>query len=502
MATMLLSLSTILIITSCCTKPDIAKLSGRVVLENDSGDPANDPADYAGITLALYSPAELDTAIVRANTTYPHIGVIIDQETEFDHRHSSPLYSVTTEPDGSFNINNIQAGKYNLVASSPGWGSRYAYNCDIWVGENQLEDILATGRDEPDMKLYPEYSVSDFDTLSVLREDHTYLVPSSATITHDVRIENGAKLMLGLNSNLTITGSFYTVQTGSEKYARISVAGEELVEQQWFGRILVQGDADLEGIVFSRSMNGLQFQFGSVSLSQIRGMDGPASIIMRENSSASISNLCISDIGILNTSGGYQGIIETTEGGIDLTSCSNMVLEKSVIVRCISGIRVREYNEGEVSNCYLVNNSIGMEVANNYCLIQNNYFAGNYCLDIRLYGTTSPVVTKNNFNSIRGVNVGYNVVQQYVNCTPVITYNNLNCQDIAIRIIGYNNRDVTANDNYYYTTDLARIEELIIDQNDYNPQDISNMVHVGTGYILFQPYRTSRVPDAGIQGGA
>ena len=42
------------------TEGKSGKLSGTVILNNDTGNPALDPVDYAGVTVALYKPAELD----------------------------------------------------------------------------------------------------------------------------------------------------------------------------------------------------------------------------------------------------------------------------------------------------------------------------------------------------------------------------------------------------------------------------------------------------------
>jgi len=50
--------------------------AGTVTLE--------DTTDFSGVTVSLYEPVELDTALVRINEKYPNIGVQISQETEFD----------------------------------------------------------------------------------------------------------------------------------------------------------------------------------------------------------------------------------------------------------------------------------------------------------------------------------------------------------------------------------------------------------------------------------
>lgn len=82
---------------SSCSSPTSSNkvtFSGTVTLE--------DTTDYSGVTVALYAPVELDTALVRINKEYPNIGVQISQETEFDHREHTPLYTTTTKADGSW----------------------------------------------------------------------------------------------------------------------------------------------------------------------------------------------------------------------------------------------------------------------------------------------------------------------------------------------------------------------------------------------------------------
>jgi len=46
-------LSFTMICYSTSTKPETGSLSGKVILINDTGDPALDPVDYSGITVAL-----------------------------------------------------------------------------------------------------------------------------------------------------------------------------------------------------------------------------------------------------------------------------------------------------------------------------------------------------------------------------------------------------------------------------------------------------------------
>lgn len=132
---LLLSAFMLLGLTSCSNPSETStgSLSGTVHLENQQ--------DHSGITVALYDLAELDPDIVYANATWPHIGVIINQHTEFDHRLQTPIAVVQTEADGSFELSKIPVGKYNFVAIKDGWGFKYLYEIEVTEGENSLSDI-------------------------------------------------------------------------------------------------------------------------------------------------------------------------------------------------------------------------------------------------------------------------------------------------------------------------------------------------------------------------
>lgn len=112
-----------LIFFSCSknsTPPETVTFSGTVTLEGET--------DHSGVTISLYKPVLLDTALVRINQQYPGIGVPISQETEFDHREHTPVYSTTTDASGHWQIENVTPGEYNVVAEKDSFGWRYAYN--------------------------------------------------------------------------------------------------------------------------------------------------------------------------------------------------------------------------------------------------------------------------------------------------------------------------------------------------------------------------------------
>ena len=82
------------LLLSCSSPTETPKgsLSGTVNLEGLS--------DHSNITVAIYDLAVLDPEIVSINQQYPHIGVIINQHTEFDHRLQEPVKYTETDAEG------------------------------------------------------------------------------------------------------------------------------------------------------------------------------------------------------------------------------------------------------------------------------------------------------------------------------------------------------------------------------------------------------------------
>ena len=122
----------ILTINNCSSTTEVPKgnLTGVVNLEGME--------DHSGIIIAIYELAELDETIVGINSQYPHIGVIINQHTEFDHRLQEPVKYTETDAEGYFEIKKIPTGTYNIVALKDSFGFKYIYEFEIEEGDNEL----------------------------------------------------------------------------------------------------------------------------------------------------------------------------------------------------------------------------------------------------------------------------------------------------------------------------------------------------------------------------
>ena len=126
-----------LLLLSCksSTKPpNLITVRGTVYLENTS--------DHSGVKVSLYKPVDLDTALVRLNQDYPDIGVQISQHTEFDHRYLNSSYSSTSKPDGTWKIENVNPGIFNIVAEKDSFGWKYCHEISVTEASISLDTLL------------------------------------------------------------------------------------------------------------------------------------------------------------------------------------------------------------------------------------------------------------------------------------------------------------------------------------------------------------------------
>jgi len=249
---MLLVFSVLLLSCSQTTENKTGKLTGTIILTNDTGNPLNEPVDFAGITVALYRTVALDTALVRLNEDYPSLGVHISQETEFDHRLLNPAYTAQSQVDGSFSISSISKGSYNLVVFKQGWGVRYFYDLFIQTGSNTLTDLLApksanTLKHEKmrnSVSLYPVRILADFiNTDYVFETDRSYLATNDANFNTPVTMNTGTYIWIGpgrklsFNGNVSATGistGFTRISTSYSMYDTSQKTVSDLRDQRFY----------------------------------------------------------------------------------------------------------------------------------------------------------------------------------------------------------------------------------------------------------------------------
>lgn len=469
---------------SCSTKPRTCSLSGNVILTNDTGNSFLDPIDYSGVTVALYELAELDTTLVRINNRFPSTGVIISQETEFDHRNSDPIKVVSTNADGTFSMQKIDSGSYNLVILKEGWGIRYVFDYHLDGGEN-LEIVS--------VELFP---AQEFDSAFVeeftFKTDHTYLLQNDVSFITDVTIEPRAMIYANPGCMIRFYGELTTPQSVDMSQAWKMLSARDIYAT-------TSAPIDVEGYVGS-----IAFYGASQNLSY--GIINHLGSGMLVNS----TNITINDMIFRNFASGISvpqgvavmdnvliayGLDNGTNSGLSLTSDQP---EHTQISSCVfssmhQGVVINSIGTFGIEDCYFHSNFRAITVATCPGTISHNSFEKNQFDIQRNSGSGLTTIDYNNF---------YDTTRTTIRPIGLVTANNNNFYKAAEHFINiYSNElpnnstvpgDMDAKYNYWAVID---IENYLYDAMD-NPDHSSEPCAF---YIIYNPRRNSPVPDAGIQ---
>jgi parallel beta-helix repeat protein len=504
------------LLLSCSSPTETPKgsLSGTVNLEGLS--------DHSDIIVALYDLAVLDPDIVSINQQYPHIGVIINQHTEFDHRLQEPVKYTETDTEGHFEIKKIPTGTYNIIALKDSFGFKYIYEINIQDGENELSNsqflmlnsqlnrrlseefsqrhsTKSLYRTEADITLYPETHISGNVSGSVTVETNHHLVIDDDTVfmpnTSSLTIQPGAVIRIEPKKDFTILGT-------------LTAQGEE---NNMFTITSNYGYYDLNTVLYPQSPDEM---INSIVLNCQNVED---EII--EWGKIQFLNLGISNyypnLLIKNS------IIEYSFNGF-VNNQENFKISNSII-RKFSDVAILDYVDCEIHDNILIDNEQTIYLSDSNGFIFNNYFYNNYISVRPFYGyseisnncfeagqyeisacASDPLIILNDFKtSYTSIETNRCYVgPQYDWCNPSIHLNNFYNPNIVISIYGYNTvpdgwfsgvgiqNDIDASNNFWFQND---IDDRIID------------IHDGDNYpypayeVIYEPISINEVENSGIQ---
>jgi len=488
---------------SSSTKPKTGSISGSVQLSNDTGNPSLDPVDNSGVSVLLYSPAEIDTALARINQEYPQIGLGVEQSAFFDHRLQSPITSTTTTPDGGFTIDSIPEGTYNLVFIKDGWSIRYLYDIEVIQGDDthvkSVEDssgidrynsvTIDNGYTKNGIVLYPVVRLTSAVQSSFnFRSDHTYFVESNLVMLATAVFEPNTLILVSPGSRIDYYSSITSETEGhpwwiTSSFGMFDSSGYPDDPTERFSKITHSGE---QPAILSN---------GKITCSQ-------------ESTTMNSQNSSINRVIFLN---GGEAILGNANG-LTITQC---------VVANYTGRAVYVFGDSVISDNIFVYNHDNLVIVDCVCEVMNNYFANNWVGVRPYYGDTSihhnnfskntwsistvassPLIHYNNFydSSRYCIQTQVNYVQVYHDYSnPIIHSNNfLKSSGIVISLkpdahAGYHdsgwvgvNTDVNATHNYWKASDPA----LVINDVDDDP-DIEYRV-------LTNPRIQSMIPAAGI----
>jgi parallel beta-helix repeat protein len=440
--------------------------SGIVTLEGET--------DHSGVTISLYKPVELDTALVRINEQYPNIGVKISQQTEFDHRDHEPAYVTLSQSDGSWIIDGISPGDYNVVAEKDSFGWAY-----------QFESNDNSNTNLPELTLYKSIYITGniFEDI-ILMENQSLIITNNTVLTDQYKIQfsKNNKLLFARGTKLEVYGLLQFDEL-SENYHLISSIDPNAKGSGLF--IKNEGQV-LSNIVFSYLNNAVFTDALSANLEIKNCLLHDCDIGLYLNSSNSkLSNVTINYI---------------NDTGIECLK--ELVLINTLICKSDRGI-ISIDNYASISNNYFYENNLALIAHKGDIFITNNNFESN---NIGVVVSASDcTIQKNEFYNnqldieLNRVSIQSQVLFDY--SEPDISYNNYLGTNTVISVFGENglsgvgsvgvgiSEDLLMANCYWNITVDFYIQERIIDVNDE-----PNYRHS----VLYNPILESQYHDAGI----
>jgi len=425
-------------------------VSGKVTLEGES--------DHSGVTVSLYKPVELDTALVRINQQYPGIGVQISQETEFDHRTQTPVATTTTASDGSWSIDGVAKGTYNVVAEKEGWG---------WVTEYEQN---IPNNSTYNLHLFPEQFITNDQTIEVLPSQHL-VVPNNMTLnqTQTLILNGGSVVRFGPNVTLNIDGEL-KLQNPTDGY--IFFINDE-VDSKWREvKISNQINEIIKKLISKNASEGIKYFDSIVQITNSIFVD--CNINVSRGNFSSIKNI----------------LIKNTTRGIGYSGCDSLSIEKNIFFSNEKGLVTSE-SSGELKNSYFYRNEVGVELEVSNFEIKNNNFEGNIIGFNNSSGSESMVFLnefKNNDHAFQVGIVGgrFEPPISTVNQNNFFNTNNFHLYLDNINVI----QDIDAQSNFFDSSSIQLIQQKIYDMNDNTNLkavfDISN-------------FSLNKIVNAGIQ---
>jgi len=447
--------------------------------------------DYSGVTVALYSPAYLDTTLVRINQEYPHIGVIISQETEFDHRLQSPMTYTQTDAAGNYQLNNIKPGKYNLAFLKDGISLKYIYEISLDEGEN----MLTRQELKPSIDIYtPITEPITFET------GVQYNFKQNTQILSPAIIEAGAILSIDKEKKVEFYDDVNTSKTGSRWHLISSSYLNELSitkpdSTDYFNSFIIKKHNNNQVILQNGNVSfinaGINIEPDNAVYSNIRAKSGFTHVYVSSENNLFANNL-ITD---------FTQRVHAFYG--------SSFIEKNIFYKNVENMLLSE-NDAIVQNNCFIDNLVAMRPFYGDIHIAHNDFENNsYCISTV---ASDPLIEYNNFFGSKQYCIQthkYYTQAAYDFSKPLISNNNFYGNNVSISLIakenlflgyGYQGKaglgvrsDILASNNYYK---YHPIDNRIIDHNDYSDPNSPNYCPY---YVIYDPYRSRAIGNAGIQ---
>jgi len=472
-ALLCLILSMVILANLSCSNSDEPTSGDLVGVAVKSGQ-----TDHSGITVKLYRVVDPDPQLTSVLRQYPALGFALTQSCLFDHRAETELRAVTTNSTGRFVFQDIGNGSYNVVADYSGYGFRYALEINVDGNEARPDTLVLYPIEEPP---------------ALIAENATWQTGHHYRILQDVQVAEGA--------TLTIEPGAVIRFAGPSGYTKIDVRGtlSSVGEPDQFVRWI---------------RNNTDFRWNQVNL-QTSGTQ-QNSVAFNLFDGGTIGLLCNGSNMSLHSSL-FRNCAST---GVSISNVANFQTMNCVFVSCVTGLACTYSDAGTIAYSLFDDDHTGIScTTSSFPDIHDNWFAncveGIFLQDVIPGAGDSLIIQRNlielceigihasgsSFGSFR-----YNIIRESDSVAvhirpitggysqPVIHYNNLTGVGTSGHLLelslAVNTHDVDATNNWWGTSNVNAIENLIYDGRDEgNP---------ATGIVNYLPIRTAPVPGAGI----
>ena len=474
--------SVFLLFCSCNSATNTSKGSivGSIRLEGET--------DHSGIVVSIYYAGIVPEEISQIQDEYPQLAFPIDDKVLFDHREHEALHSVYTDNEGSFSFPKLPYDEYIVAYSKEGWGCNYVFDIELNSNEIDISDKAS--------KLYTEVDFPSYiDGTYELESDKCYVARNDVVIGESghMIMEANSRLLIDTNIKISSHGLISTPD-GEDRAYITSYSGmysdDSPVSDMGDGFYIYSGTHELSNISFSYLLNALQINSDDYSVEFLSFNECVHGLVARAMSDMAIENCLFANCNNTNAAACYAYDVQGLGASANIFY-SNYIAEKHEIVK-----------DAVVENNAFINNDRGfLNLWESTADFRYND-ARSDGVAIENSGRSNLSITYNNIESQVGVKT-YHTNNWYNLPNAGWTsggYNNFSPSQYAVQSEAryYNNGEsfpLDFRNNFFNTTSQDEIEALIYDVHDLpEPYTGSNWA-----IINYLPFRTSSIPNAGIQ---
>ena len=458
-----------------CSKPSspsTGSVTGTVTVENQ--------ANFEGVTVTLYVPAEIDQELSQIQSLHPVVGFSIGQKAMFDHRLANQMATTETADDGSYSFENVPQGSFVVVAEREHFG--YLVRFDVTVKSGSKAVV-------PSIDLLEEQELAgNLATNTTLEANRHYVVSSDVTVPPGVTltIEPGAHIEFDGYHSLLVNGRL--AATGTEDQMIVFTSRKEAPAPGDWRRIEFNSSAD------ESEMRWCKIEYASNGI-YAKGV--PLTL-------------------------GHNLVRNNEQSGILILSAFDTPIEirNHLLMNNDTGIWLENVDNGSIE-CNIVwdNNDVGIGCQDGAPSLRNNLSRGNayglYCVYYSHPDCRHALLTENNWAiacggwskpTFRLCNFVHNnsggifvfIPPNGAHAQPTVNFCNFDEQTILIHVVGgpqaANEFDIDATNNYWGGLSVDEIDRLILDKHDVT-SDLAPYV----GEVIYLPMETAEIDSAGLQ---